>query len=206
MDSDKLLKLTAFSESRYQNIDLDRLVLFAANRVKELDADLSFENICIVAFKLFPKKFSLQGYSFYPDSNRVYSCLWRCSTDKKKLWIGGKINTGYVITERAQKYINECAILLENTEKQNPKASSETRRKERIIKEIIESSAFKKYRDNSVDEITNADIRFMLQGTMETPIKILRDNLLTLTAFSQELNKTDVIDFLKLIEKKFNIL
>lgn len=61
-DKDKIKELTSFEELKYKNIDLDHLIMYAIDQIEKKGVDLSYENIVVAAFKLFPNKFSLQGF------------------------------------------------------------------------------------------------------------------------------------------------
>jgi|YelNatPaOPRAMG01_1025707.scaffolds.fasta_scaffold39934_3 hypothetical protein len=195
--------LKPFDESRYINVDLDHLIMYSVGCLKKIGADLSLENVVVAAFRLFPKKFSLLGFPNYPDSLRVYSCLWRCTTDKKKQWLGGKIRHGFIITERGQKFIKEAEDLLKETSVRQSKAMSQTRRKEAIIAEISKSSAFFKYNNGQGESITEAEFCFLLQGTLDSSKDILRENFLLLRQYAEDLNRKDIVDLLDWLKIRF---
>ena len=198
-DKDKIEKLKSFDEAKYENVDLDHLIMYVVSQLEKIDADLSLENAVVAAFKLFPKKFSLLGFSLYPDSLRVYSCLWRCTTDKKKQWLGGKIRQGFIITDRGRKFIREAETLLTELSPKKIKATSQTRRKELLLAEVVSSLAYKKYTSGQSDTITEADFCLLLQGTFDSSREILRGNFNTLKMFAEELARDDILRFLNLL-------
>src|SRR4030042_1186401 len=174
-DSKKITQLTPIDEKQYKNIDLDRLIVYVVSRLQKLSVELSFENIVVASFRFFPKKFSLLGYSEYPDSNRVKQCLWRCIS-KSKQWLGGHFKKGFLITERTKVFIKEAENLLQDTSLQNKHASSQTRRKEILMKELITSPVYIKYINSQGEAITDAEFCFLLQGTLDSSAEILRNN------------------------------
>ncbi len=202
-DKEKIEELNAFDEAKYENADLDHLIMYVMGQLEKLSADLSFENAVIASFKLFPKKFSLLGYPSYPDSLRVYTCLWRCSTDKKKQWLGGKIRQGFIITDRSRKFIKEAEALLTEPLIKKTRAASQTRRKELLLAEVVSSPAYIKYTKGENDSITESDLCFLLQGTLDTSRDILRENFDSLKVFVEELERHDILEFLKWIEDHF---
>jgi hypothetical protein len=202
MDQDKIEQLKPFNEENYKNVDLDHLVLYAMGQLANLNIDLSFENAVVAAFRLFPKKFTLLGYSGYPDSDRVMNCLNRC-TLKSKQWLVGKPRQGFIITERSKKYIKEAEDLLGDVKQEKTKAPSQTRRKEVILVELTASPAYTKYIDGQSNSISESEICYLLQGTLDSDRKTLKGNLATLKIFSEELNRNDVLQFLNWLEDKF---
>lgn len=202
-DKEKIEKLTPFDETKYENIDLDHLIMYVMGQLEKIGVDLSFENAVVASFKLFPKKFSLLGFLSYPDSLRVYTCLWRCSTDKKKQWLGGKIRQGFSITERSRIFIRETENLLAGLSPKKTLATSQTRRKESLLAEVISSSAYLKYTKGEGESITEAEFCFLLQGTLDSSRESLKENFVSLRMFADELKRKDVMEFLNWLETRF---
>jgi hypothetical protein len=201
-DKEKIEKLISFDEKKYENVDLDHLMMYVIGKLGEIKADLSFENAVIAAFKIFPKKFSLVGYPEYPDSNRVDQCLWRCA--KHKQWIGGKSRQGFTITERSKLIIKEAEVMLEKgIEPEKGKATSGRRRKEALLSEVENSSAYKKYSQGEGNKITEAELCFLLQGTLDSSRKLLEENLLMLKKFAKDLENQKIFDFTEWVETNF---
>ena len=201
-DKDKIKKLKSFDEAKYENIDLDHLIMYVMGQLEKVGVDLSFENAVVAAFKLFPKKFSLLGFPEYPDSNRVEQCLWRC-TYKTKQWLGGKSRQGFNITERSRIFIQETEYLLKGLSPKKTRATSQTRRKEVILAEVMSSPAYVKYTKGQSDSITEADFCFLLQGTLDSFRETLKENLISLKKFTQELRQKDILMFLEWLEQRF---
>ncbi len=199
----KVESLSPFDLERYKNVSLDHLIMYTLARLKDIGADLSFENAVVAAYKLFPEKFSLIGFPNYPDSLRVYTCLWRCSTDKKKLWIGGKIRQGFTLTDKSRKFIEEAKKLLEGQPVKKGKALSKTRRKEIILEEILSSPAYQKYSKGLELNITEADFCYLLQGTLDSSKETLKENLESLKAYASELGRDDILKVLIKLEERF---
>ena len=202
-DKDKIEKLKPVAAAMYENVDLDHLSMYAIGELEKIGADLSFENAVIATFKLFPKKFSLLGFPDYPDSLRVYTCLWRCSTDKKKLWLGGKIRQGFVITDRTRKIIRQAENLLGGLSIKKTKATSQTRRKELLLAEVERSPAYSKYLSGKEGSISEADFCYLLQGTLDSSRETLKDNFVLLKKFAEELHRGNVLTFLTWLQQRF---
>lgn len=176
-------------------------MIFAMGQLYKMKADLSFENAVVAAFKLFPKKFALLGYPEYPDSDRVMNCLNRCA--KPKLWLNGRPRQGFSLNERSGKYIKEAEDLLNGLKQDKIKASSQTRRKELILAELATSSAYDKFRNGQGHLISEAELCNLLQGTLDSDKKTLKNNLVSLKMFSEELGRDEIIRFLDWLEKQF---
>jgi hypothetical protein len=202
-DKEKLENLGRFPFDKYKHVDLDHLILYVMWQLEKLEVDLSFENAVVGAVKLFPEKFSLLGFSGYPDSLRVYSCLWRCSTDKKRQWLGGKARQGFFLTDKSRKIIAEAEKLLTGREQKSAGPSSLTRRKEFLLAEVESSPAYLKYAKGERDSITEADLCDLLQGTLDTSRDILRGNLLSLKKYAEELDNKAIRALFIWLEERF---
>lgn len=201
-DKEKLKELKPFTESKYKNIDLDHLIMHVVKELERIKANLSYENAVVAAFKIFPKKFSLPGFTEYPDSNRVEQCLWRCS-GKTRQWLGGKARQGFNITPRSRVIFEESADLLEGRKSTKTRAISQTRRKETILAETLDSSAYKKFLEGNGNLITEGELCFLLQGTLDSEKDTLKKNLDLLKMFADELERKEITAFLEWIESHF---
>ncbi len=201
-DKEKLEELKPFIEGRYKNIDLDHLMMYVIKELERIKVNLSYENAAVAAFRIFPKKFSLPGFPEYPDSNRVDQCLWRCS-GKTRQWLGGKTRQGFYITPRSRIIFEESVDLLEGRKSTKTRAISQTRRKETILAETLNSSAYKKFLEGNGNLITEGEICFLLQGTLDSEKDTLKKNLDLLKMFAEELDRKEITTFLEWIESHF---
>lgn len=203
-DKSKIEKLKEIREDKYENVDLDHLMMYIMGQLEQIGADLSYENAVVAAFKIFPRKFSLPGYPEYPDSNRVEQCLWRCA-GKTRQWLGGKARQGFIITDRSRLFIKEADDLLSGILYKKTKATSQTRRKESILTEVAASYGYKKYLKGEGDSITEAELCFLLQGTLDSSKETLKKNFNSLRIFADELARKDVVEFLDWLEERFKM-
>lgn len=202
IDKDKIEALKSIKIAKYKNIGLDHLVMYSVAQLEKIGADLSVENAVVACFKLFPNKFSLPGFSLYPDSARVKSCLTRC-THKTKQWLGGKTRQGFIITDRARTIITEAENMLSGRLQKEIKVASQTRRKESILAEVRTSPAYLKYRNGQGSSISESDFCFLLQGTLDSSREILSGNLEALQRFAEELQHEDVLQFVTWLKQHF---
>lgn len=203
MDREKILKLEAVDSNKYEDVDLDRLVMYSIGQLEKIGAELSFENAVMASFKLFPQKFSLLGFPDYPDANRIMKCFWRF-TSKVKPWLSGKIKQGFVIAERGRAPIKEVEAILRGQHPIEKKSPSKTRREELLLKEVMSSAAYLKYIEKQNDSISDGDLCDMLQGTLNSDRKMLKENLFLLQKYARELKQKNLWDFFYWIEQRFN--
>lgn len=186
----------------YEGIALDLLAIYAVGEVSERKMNLSFENIAVAAFRLFPKKFSLLGYPSFPDAKRVHHVLRRC-VYKDKQWLRGKFVHGFELTERGHKVLQEARQALTVAMPQRKKVLSHTRRFEKILDEVRRSPAYLKYVQGNHDLVSEAECCHALQGTLDSNRQVLLDNLRQLQTIANDLEQSDIAEFLTWLDNRF---
>jgi len=198
----KLKNLRPFDPSSYDSIDLDRLVMYATVELKKLGIELSLENIIAGAFILFPEKFSLIGYPEFPDATRVEKSLWRCKGTKRK-WIGGKTPHGYIVTDRTRMIALQTAGQISSPSLRIKRRSTRLRRKESILREVTDSTAYEKYLNGDFDSISEAEFCYILQCTLDSSKDTLRQNFISLKQLIEDMDHTEALKFMKRLEQHF---
>jgi hypothetical protein len=196
---DPLIDLENIEERKYAGIGLDNLIVYTVSRLADMGVDLSFENIAVAAYRLFPAKFSLIGYPEYPDAKRVHDSLFHCIY-KTKGWLGGKTKLGFSLTDKSEKIIAETEALLAGAPSARKPAPSQTRRDEKLMAEVRSSSAYTKFATGRADSISFAEICFMLHGTLDTSPTILKANYDAFMRIAQVVGQEDVIRFLSWVK------
>jgi hypothetical protein len=138
----------------------DKLLLSAYGLEESGKKPFSAEDLVVGAWREFPDAFGLAGYRdidghlLYPDSNRVFAEIMGSKPIRKKgflIKVGSKM---YQLTEAGREH----ARMLAGT----PKAASTEkaafpREIERMLKKLITSRAFDKFRTGSTETITFHD-------------------------------------------------
>jgi len=194
--------LTACPAHLYEGINLNWLVLVAVGVVEEAGVDLSLESIVIAAFRLFPKKFSLLTYPEHPDAIRVDKALRRC-TAKDRQWLLGKTSQGFAFTQRGRRELELARETLQKDYQPTKKTLSQTRRSERLLAEVNASPAYVKYRKGERDKITASECCHVLQGTLDSNRRVLRDNLAKLRQMGADLEQKEVVTFMDWLGQRF---
>src|SRR5437870_2173982 len=90
--------ISPFAGSNYEAIDLTGLAAFTLHWLQDRHLPTTFENIVVAAFKMFPAKFSLEGFPNYPDAARVGRTLLQLAP-KYRNWARGSVQKGFILTE-----------------------------------------------------------------------------------------------------------
>ena len=188
------------------NIGVDQLVVYASKKILDNGEECTFERLVYECFKLFPQKFAFMRYPDWPDSTRINKAWLRCRTDKG--WLSGTVKEGFRITSSGE-------IIAKTTEKQLtgilgirktqiPKKSRE--RYEAILHHIKKSPEFIKYNESENCDISLSELKSFLGGTLETPKRILIQNLNNYFQAATIYNDKSVFSFLKLCKNKIKQL
>lgn len=204
----ELRKLKPFKPEVYENIDLNRLTVYAIWMLQENKIPVTFENIVVTLYRMFPKKFSLFGFQEYPDAARINRALLQLRP-KYRNWAVGDVTRGFILTEIGKGVVKQTEELLKNPQKQRtkikiPKGGKERTKQEKDIKEIETSDIYKKYTSNDLESITNYDFWNLLHAMSYTPPKALRKYMNDLKESAKSLERNELLEFLNWIEKKYN--
>jgi len=197
-----LNQLKPFRPALYEGVNLNWLVLVSVQAVEDAKASLSFENIVVAAYRLFPDKFSLLSYPEHPDAKRVHDALWRCAYENRQ-WLIGKTSQGFAFTEKGRRELQKAREALAISNLPARKTFSQTRRFEKLMAEVREAPAFRKYLQKKETKVSEAECCHVLQGTLDSDKRILRDNLARLDEIARDLGQEDITKFLEWLRSRF---
>ena len=166
-----------------------------------------FDYIVAVLHKLFPEAgFSLTNFKDYPDSRTIHNTIWHLK-DKKKKWVEGNTKSGYKLTKRGKIILEEVIKEIETGKSISEKKYSTDSPGKKVywINEILKKSiAFRKFKENKNDDITNIDFILSLGATSNTSpqdIKIILEKFLE---YSKDLKDKEATNYLKFVKKRFS--
>jgi hypothetical protein len=200
---EKLKDLESAEPERYAKMGLDDLVLIAMVELEKRGIELSYENIYRTTFILYSKSFGLVGSEFVPDISRIKSCIWHLRSSKHK-WITGRGAQCFSLTDKARDRVTMLHEQLKTGfVSTSIRKKSKLRRLEGLVSEVLDSPAFKKFKDKKQDSISEADLCYVLQGTTSTPRSTLLANLCSLKSIAKETGEKEISSFLDWLEARF---
>lgn len=182
---------------------LDELLVYAASKVIESGEECTFERLVCECFTLFPAAFSLRRYPEWPDSARVNKAWLRARTDKG--WLVGSVQEGFSLTqtgarvsERVAKQIGSGAMAA------SQESSGRARERfESLIRAIRRDPLFRSFQEDGAKfSVTEMDFRRLLGATLETPARILRQNLNAYVNAAAVYDDKEAVEFLRDCENK----
>jgi len=200
--------ISAFSESFYSSLDLNRLACYTIQWLLEHKIQMTFENITVAAFRMFPVKFALEGYSEYPDAARINRALLQLRP-KYRNWARGNVQKGFVLTESGLSEVQRVKDVLSakvapTSEIKRKRAKPRTMDLTRDISVIVDSALFSKWKQDRLIDGTALELLDMLQAFAYTPSKALRERLAMLENAALQVGREDVVAFFKDIRKRFD--
>ena len=181
---------------------IDELLTYAVGQVTDAEEDCTFERLVYECFQLFPEQFRMQRYPDWPDSVRVNKTWLRCRTDRG--WIVGSVQEGFRLTERGKRVTTKVARALGKENVPLPQPSEGGRARERyeaMLKYVRRQPTFQAYHASPASlELSDADLRVLLNGTLETPRRVLRQNLRAYQDAAQVYGDAEVSAFLNVCD------
>ena len=194
----------------YSSIPYDDLLVYALFSVMEKKLDTTFENLVVECYELFPERFGLPGFvHIYPDSAQVEKSWLRCRTDKGL--ITGSKAQGFNLTDRGYYLVQKVNIRLgakSSISKNVNKIRGDRRTKSgRIVKQLEENPLFKDYLKYGDDvKINEFEFCDLIYCTLDALPETRRNNIKQLKDSLQDYNREDMLNFIKLCERKFSHL
>lgn len=198
----------AFPHTSYKDVDLTGLAAYSILRLHDLSVPITFENLVVALFKLFPDKFSLVGYSQYPDAARVGRTLLQLGP-KYRNWARGSVQKGFVLTDAGVAKAKAVAKTLSGMggsqqQRAQHKSAPRTMDLSKDIAAIEQSSLYRKWKTGSdIGQCGSIELFDLLGAYAYTPARVLRDRLKLLEATAIQVNRTDIVEFLDAVRKQF---
>lgn len=101
-----LLQVEPVDFDRYENEQLAALAVYSIYWLRQWGLRPTVEAIAVLNHRLFPRRFSMDLFSEYPDANRTARSLLQCGP-KYRGWLSGSNRRGYAITPKGQLLVQE---------------------------------------------------------------------------------------------------
>jgi len=197
---DDYCEANAFPEEKYKSIPKENLILFGIYSVTKNGEGCSFERLVKECFTLFPKAFAFSRYPEWPDSLKFDRQM---RTLRERGWIVGGAKTTISLTKFGGKIAEETEQMLAGS-----KLTREVNQKHlrgadtALIHSLRESAAFKRFLENKERfSITEMELRALLRCTLETPPRVLKQNLQYSKNLASDYDERELFNFLEACER-----
>lgn len=202
-------KYNKYREEIYTTIKNRNLILFGTYSVIKKSETCTFERLIAECFLNFPKVFGFMRYPNWPDSLKFDRVL-RTLREKGLIvgGAGGKYSPGEIsLTKFGEKIAKETESILNNQKIiLTPKKTKSSGRSidDKLTQYLKDTPQIKKFLDNRDGfSISEPEFRNILRCTLETPERVLKQNLEYFKNLAKLYNEKQLLDFLSLCENKF---
>lgn len=170
------------------------LILISIDEVIKTKKKCSFGDVVYEVFTKYPKHFCIPDYPNWPDTLKLDRKLRNLRSDRL---ITGSPGTFYTLTRLGKEKLRE---LKEVTNPSLETIDNLTRNPSLgLLKEVEKSSDFKAYLSQmETFKPSNMTIRAIIRFTLETPKKVVINQLQFLKKTAHKENRTDLENFLSL--------
>lgn len=183
-------------------LPLDDLVVYCVSEVLSAGEECTFERLVCECFTRFPVAFGMKRYPDWPDSARVNKAWLRCRTDKG--WIVGSVQEGFKLTNAGERAARATTSRLAGGMTPAETGTSGTRARERyeaLLRNIRKDTLFQRFTEcRDGFQSSEMEMRRFLGATLETPLRILRQNLIAYKNAATAYKDDEVLDFLAACE------
>lgn len=195
-----------FDTEVYAKIALNDLVVYSMHFLHTQGIAITGEDIVAACFTLFPERFSLRKYSYWPDSS-VVSRRW--SDCRRKGYLTGSVANGFKLTAKGSKFAEKVEKTLGGLHptSMDVAPTGVRTRAGKFVRAMETSDAFRDYRKHGRHAKFNEfEFRSMLLCTLESTPETLKRNLEQFRDYADINTRQDLITFLNFCEDKFAFL
>lgn len=188
--------------SRSISHPLDDLVVYCVSEILAGGEECTFERLVYECFTKFPESFGLARYPEWPDSARVNKSWLRCRTDRG--WIVGTVQEGFRLTPAGEAIAAIVGNRLADGAKPPTVRQSGARTRERheaLLRTIRSDQLFRVFEETGTVEASEMELRRLLGATLETPKRVLRQNLHAYRSAAEAYSDEPALEFLLACEK-----
>lgn len=193
-----------YDEEIYLALNKEDLILVGIYLISEKGERSTFERLVAECFINFPKVFSFKRYPQWPDSLRFDRDL---RTVREKGLAVGSAKDYFSLTDfgkqkaiDAMKKLDKAWAINKQKKKIIPVRSAD----DKLVEYLKNSYHFRSYLRNPTDfSISELEFRRLLRCTLETPLRVLKQNLQYYKKIAKYYNEKELFDFLTYGENRF---
>ena len=191
------------STNIYEKVEIQELIIYAIYSVIKNKEVCTYERLVKECYQKFPKAFSFRKYPEWPDSLKFDRPL---RTLRGKGLIVGSVRDHFELTRFGHDLAHKTEYILlgkAGVTKARRRESTGRSVDDKIIRNLKQSDALRRFQKNPHSfTISETEFRSLLRCTMETPERVLKQNLEYLRNVAKLYDEKDVIRFLSTSENR----
>lgn len=190
----------SYLATEYEKMSLSDLILISIYFILKNKETCTFERLVAECFQRFPNLFSFKRYPQWPDATKLDRPL---RSLRKYGFIVGKPTDKFELTDFGRAKIESIFNNIQNNTYVFKVGTNRSQRSidDRLIHFIKESDLFVSFLANKKANFSEAKIRELLRCTMETPIRIVKQNLVYLQKLADYYDEPKIKEFLDYCER-----
>ena len=190
----------SFREQTYRNLQTNNLILYGIYSVISKGEECTFERLVKECFTLFPKVFGFERYNQWPDSLRFDRPL---RTLRQKGLVVGSPKTVFSFTKFGEQLAKSAEKSLKSGQVTKSHSQGSPRGADAsLVAFLKESEVFKQFLRNKREfSISEMQLRNLLRCTLETPSRVVKQNLQYSKHLAEEYSEGELLEFLTLCEQ-----
>lgn len=200
--------MSAMQPAKYRDLSNDSLLCYAVSQLISQSTPVTFENITVAAFRLFPEHFSLVGYPEYPDASRVNRTLLHARPKYRDLIVGSATN-GYALTKKGESVARQIEVELKSqgatpqSEQVAAVSHKRTYTGHRVVQQIESSPLYKHWGDSDWASVGDYEVWDFLEAMPYTDKRVLRDIMKNYREAAELSGRQDISRFLSWVAKEY---
>ena len=185
---------------QYANVPRENLIVYCIATVVKKGEACSFERLVKECFTLFPKSFSYSRYPEWPDSLKFDRTL---RTLRERGWIVGGSKTLFSLTKFGESVAKETEMELKGSGLSGKRSRKLSRSVDTVLVDSLRgSAAYKKFLERREKvSVSEMELRGLLQCTLETPVRVLKQNLQYSKNLAIEYHDNELLAFLEACDR-----
>lgn len=181
----------------------EKLVVYAIDYLAINEIPLTFNNICIATFKLFPEKFYFsEDFKEYPHIEMLNRTILHLRP-KERNYATGSVGQSYALTKVGEEVAREVKAEIEtgSSKPPVPKKVMDAHKKTDTndLNKLKKSSIYQTWlNDKSIDDMA---IWAFFDVTPFTRLNEIKDNIKSVKTYAKDVDETDVVRFLEDLER-----
>jgi len=187
----------------YKDINLESLLVYGIYVLKKNNLEISEENVYIQTFLLFPKRFSLINFPFFPNILQLNQSWFRCRSNKN--FITGNFSEGFKLTRLGLREAKKVENMInESNDKEEIKENSLIPSDLMIINSFKTHQSYLDFQETKDLNISELEFCLLIKVRQTASHSLFDTRFLELEQIFTEHNEEELSIFLQELKKEFN--
>lgn len=191
-----------YDPTTYNDINLESLLVYGIYVLKKKDLEISEENVYVQTFLLFPQKFSLLHFYFFPNIVQLNQTWFRCRSNKN--FITGNSSVGFNLTRLGLEEAKKVERILNQSIREEEIRTTELIPSEKAIIDSFKThQSFLKFQDIKDIEISELDFCLLIKVRQTASHLLFNTRFSELKQIFEEYKEEKLIQFLERLKEHF---